>query len=73
MAKRKSDQKTQSWFRSERMFREPQGWYFHTREGTVEGPYNSENWAKEQLKAYIMRVAPDAFAKPAVLGFQTAH
>ncbi|MEH6609773.1 MAG: DUF6316 family protein [Halioglobus sp.] len=70
MARRKTDQKNKSWFRSERIFSNDQRWYFHTREGTIEGPYQNEGIAKEQLKFYIERVSPGAFTAPKVVGFQ---
>ena len=36
------DEAPRNWFRTERVFREEGGWYFHTREGVNLGPYQSQ-------------------------------
>ena len=41
-----------TWFRSHRIFRANQDWYFHTREGIDVGPFNSEFEA--QVEASIL-------------------
>lgn len=41
------------WFRSDRMREEDGKWYFRTREGTVEGPYDDKAKAADQLDSYI--------------------
>ena len=51
--KRNTDAERRSWFRSERFFIEKGNWYFHTREGTVEGPFDCQLKAKNQLDTYI--------------------
>jgi len=53
MVKRKSDARPRPVFRTGRMFQDGNGWYFYTREGTVEGPFGSEAEAKKQVDAYI--------------------
>ena len=52
-SKRNSDPSERTWFRTGRMFRDGGAWYFHTREKTVEGPYQSEAHADMQLEIYI--------------------
>ncbi len=46
-------------YRSERLVKEGGQWYFHTREGTLEGPFDSEQKAKDQLETYIKLVEID--------------
>ena len=41
-----------SWFRTDRLVEERGQWYFLTREGTVEGPYESKVQAMEHLDLY---------------------
>lgn len=40
-------------FRTERMFESAGGWYFYTREGSTEGPYESKLDAQQRLEVYI--------------------
>ena len=61
--KRKDDRPgTKIWFHTDRMINENGRWYFATREGTIEGPFNSELRASEALEAYIgmldMKISP---------------
>ena len=53
MTKRKADQRTQSHFRTNRVFKEGDKWFFHTREGTIEGPFHNELEARVQIDSYI--------------------
>ena len=41
-----------SWFRSDRLVRESDKWFFLTREGTVEGPFDTKFEASERLEVY---------------------
>ena len=41
-----------SWFRSDRLVRESDKWFFLTREGTVEGPFDTKSEARERLEVY---------------------
>lgn len=41
-----------SWFRTERLVQEGDKWFFLTREGTVEGPFDTELDATERLEMY---------------------
>ncbi|MAT94392.1 MAG: hypothetical protein CME59_17570 [Halioglobus sp.] len=52
--KRKGDpQGGRTHFRSDRIQQEGGKWYFSTREGTLEGPYDTVYRAQEALQAYI--------------------
>ena len=52
--RRKTDgQVTRTLFRSQRLVQEGGKWYFHTREGTLEGPYGDSVVAAQKLDAYI--------------------
>jgi len=53
MTKRKDDQSTQSHFRTNRVYKEGDKWFFHTREGTIEGPFHNELEARTQIDTYI--------------------
>ena len=41
-----------SWFRSDRLVREGNKWFFLTREGTVEGPFDTRAEAFDRLEVY---------------------
>ena len=51
--KRKSDSKPYARFRASRLFQDGNKWYFYTREGTMEGPFERRTEAEGQLKEYI--------------------
>ena len=48
-----------SWFRSDRLRQEDGSWYFRTREGSVEGPYETRTNAESQLATYIQLKVTD--------------
>lgn len=50
---RTQDHNTESYFRTDRMFREGEHWYFTTREGEMMGPFEDELEAATQLEVYI--------------------
>jgi hypothetical protein len=50
---RKGENGSQARFRSDRFFQEAGDWYFHTREGTVEGPFQYRLAAESRLADYI--------------------
>lgn len=50
---RQDDNKNKTWFRSERFFSEGSSWYFSTREGTIEGPFESRAEAEQELMMYL--------------------
>ncbi|MCG3169798.1 MAG: hypothetical protein CALGDGBN_01321 [Pseudomonadales bacterium] len=66
--KRKDDADTRrSWLRSgSRVFEVKGLWYFHTREGTVEGPFADRFSAENVLDSYV-KVMRSNFAPPPVL------
>jgi hypothetical protein len=53
MGKRKTDTGTQGIFQTERLFRHAGQWYFATREGTNEGPFDARSDAEIRLARYI--------------------
>ncbi|HDY83268.1 MAG TPA: hypothetical protein ENH48_10000 [Halieaceae bacterium] len=40
-------------YRTNRFVQEGKGWYFCTREGTIEGPFEGESRASEGLQVYL--------------------
>ena len=52
-AKRKGDLITRVRFGSDRMFQHGDVWFFCTREGTLEGPFEGRLEANCQVKSYI--------------------
>ena len=53
---RKGDTEPHSRFRENRFFHSMEEWYFVTREGTVEGPYEHRAAAEENLEIYLRNV-----------------
>ncbi len=51
--RRKEDSDTRARYRSDRFFMQNGSWYFHTREKTVEGPFQYRLAAENRLKDYI--------------------
>lgn len=52
-SKRAGDKDDRAWFRSDRLVYEGGQWFFLTREGTVEGPYESQLEASQRLETYV--------------------
>jgi hypothetical protein len=52
MASRDGEQ-DKTWFRSDRFFCEDGNWFFTTREGTVQGPFDSRADAEQELMLYL--------------------
>jgi hypothetical protein len=52
-ARRRDDATVYTKFRSERFTQEQGKWYFFTREGTVEGPFDYRRAAENRLEDYI--------------------
>lgn len=50
---RSSDTKPYNAFRADRFFKDGGKWYFCTREGTFEGPFELRSEAEERLAKYI--------------------
>jgi hypothetical protein len=42
-------------FRSERIYRENDAWYFDTREGTAPGPFRDQKMAKQALAVFLAK------------------
>lgn len=53
MAKRKDDPRTRPVYRTERFVEEGGKWFYYTREGTLEGPFDGKIEAEIQLHKYI--------------------
>ena len=53
MQQRKGESVSHARFRSDRFFQDAGDWYFHTREGTVEGPFQYRLAAENRLQDYI--------------------
>ena len=47
------DEDTRTYFRSDRMVRENEKWYFCTREGLMQGPFADKAQAERELNDYI--------------------
>jgi hypothetical protein len=50
---RKDDREDRAWFSSDRFFKDNDKWYFNTREGTMEGPFQYRMEAEYRLAEYI--------------------
>jgi hypothetical protein len=61
--KRESDSESCSRFRTDRFFIENREWFFLTREGTMEGPFerkiDAENSLENYLKVMLSGLLPD--------------
>ncbi|MCZ6831267.1 MAG: DUF6316 family protein [Gammaproteobacteria bacterium] len=55
--KRTDDPKMQTRFRSDRVFGHDGKWFFYTREGTIEGPFEDHLEASWQVEIYIKMTA----------------
>ncbi len=50
---RNGDSAPRNWFRTDRFFQSEGEWYFMTREGSVEGPFESRRDAANRLATYL--------------------
>lgn len=50
---RRTDSEARKWFRSSRFFKEGASWFFYTREGTMEGPFDTLSTAETRLEEYV--------------------
>ena len=50
--KRKEDPLERTWFRTERIVQDGGKWFFMTREGTAEGPFDCQLDALQRLETY---------------------
>ena len=51
--KRRGDTEAQTRFRPSRLFKDGGQWYFLTREGTMEGPFERRSESENRLKQYV--------------------
>lgn len=58
--RRNDPQIGRSWFRTERITQDGGKWFFTTREGTIEGPFECRMSAVNQLEMYV-RLAINGF------------
>jgi hypothetical protein len=72
-AKRKDDQETRARFRSERVVKDGDEWYFCTREGTIQGPFVDEWEANYQLQKYIDIMMSDLAGELSLEPFEPAN
>ncbi len=57
--KRKGDFRMEARFRSERMYKYNNKWFFCTREGALQGPFQDQFEANYELKMYLDAMASD--------------
>jgi hypothetical protein len=55
--RRAGESKAFSAFRPDRFFQERCQWYFYTREGAIEGPFQQKKEAENRLENYIKVMA----------------
>ncbi len=69
-AKRKGDLKTRARFGFDRIFEDSGKWFFTTREGTLQGPFEDQFEANDELKMYLDAMASDLVGElsPEMLG-----
>ena len=61
--RRSEDTGTKTFFRSERMIKEGNQWYFTTREGDIHGPFDTRDQASKMLQEYIDIMVASAAGK----------
>ncbi len=56
------NESARTWFRSHRIFRANEAWYFHTREGIDVGPFRSEFEAQVEasILKHVLKRAPSS-------------
>ena len=54
--KRRDDLEKKTRFRSDRIIEHRGKWFFHTREGTIEGPFEDQLEASCQVKIYFEKM-----------------
>ena len=55
-AKRRDDLEIKTRFRSDRINEHRGKWFFHTREGAIEGPFEDHFEASHQVRIYIEKM-----------------
>ncbi|MCB1702360.1 MAG: hypothetical protein H6985_05895 [Pseudomonadales bacterium] len=61
---------SRSWYRTSRVVRDGGRWYFMTREGTAEGPFECEADARQQLEVYVRLAENDLLVPYCSLSMQ---
>lgn len=51
--KRRNETESKAWYRSQRFIEHDGKWFFLTREGSTEGPFESKQDAMEQLEKWV--------------------
>lgn len=67
---REGDSKPYTKFRTSRFFKESSGWYFLTREGTQEGPFERKLDAENRLQDYIKVMVSDFLPPDSTLAIE---
>ena len=71
MTRRKTDSpQSGSTLRTERMFESGGRWYFYTREGSMEGPFETMLDAKDRLNVYLEILGLELLTDPSELQLQ---
>ena len=71
MTRRKTDDpQSGSRFRTQRMVTNGGSWYFYTREGSMEGPFETMQDAQERLEVYIEILDLDLLSEGSKLQLQ---
>jgi hypothetical protein len=71
--KRKTDVTHQTRFRSGRFFKNNGKWYFNTREGTMEGPFEEQTEAESKLNEYIKIMNSGFLPRDSELALEPLH
>jgi hypothetical protein len=58
-AMRRGDKEAHPRFRESRFFHSMEQWFFLTREGFVEGPFDNRGHAEQVLQAFLREVAKE--------------
>ncbi len=53
MSKCRSGEEDKTWFRSDRIFHTPQGWFFLARDNEQKGPFPTQKDAEAELLLFI--------------------
>ena len=67
---RKTDLDTRSRYRTDRFIKDGEDWYFSTREGTIEGPFELKQAAEARLEIYKKIMASGLINADSTLAIQ---
>lgn len=71
-AKRKDDPRCRPVYRTDRIVEENGQWYFYTREGTLQGPFEDRQDAELQVEAYIRVMNSGLLPEPGDVTFSAS-